>query len=188
MRRMYDEFYVKSPKATYYLRGRGYTTEDFQRVASEVAGFDLSDFFARYVRRTEVLPYDEAFGYMGLRLVKEAKPQPFNAGLGVNEGPRHPVIASVRNGSPAEDAGLQPDDELVSLGGNKVTSDNWLRILARYKQGSRVPIVVTRDRKTISTTIVLGEPDRIDYRIEEKKDATKEQKALRAAWLKGLGS
>ena len=185
MRRMYDEFYLKSPKATYYLRGRGYTTEDFQRVASEVAGFDLSDFFSRYVRRTEVLPYDEAFGYMGLRLVKEVNQQPFNAGLGINEGPRHPVIASVRNGSPAEDAGLQPDDELVSLGGNKVKSDNWLRILARYKHGNRVPVVVTRDRKTISTAIILGEPDRIDYRIEEKKDATKEQKALRAAWLKG---
>ena len=34
MRRMYDEFYLKSPNATYYLRGRGYATEDFERVAS----------------------------------------------------------------------------------------------------------------------------------------------------------
>ena len=185
MRRMYSEFYLKSPKATYYLRGRGYQTEDFQRVASEVAGFDLSDFFARYVRRTEVLPYDEALGYMGLRLVKEVKPQPFNAGLGINNADGRPVIASVRNDSPAEDAGLQADDELVSLGGNKVTPDNWLRVFARYKRGSRVPVVVTRDRKTISTAITLGEPDRFDYRIEERKDATREQKALRAGWLKG---
>jgi predicted metalloprotease with PDZ domain len=182
---MYGEFYLKSPKATYYLRGRGYQTEDFQRVASEVAGFDLSDFFARYVRRTEVLPYDEALGYMGLRLVKEVKPQPFNAGLGINNADGRPVIASVRNDSPAEDAGLQADDELVSLGGNKVTPDNWLRVFARYKRGSRVPVVVTRDRKTISSAITLGEPDRFDYRIEERKDATREQKALRAAWLKG---
>jgi predicted metalloprotease with PDZ domain len=185
MRRMYDDMYLKSPNATYYLRGRGYTPDDVQRVASEIAGFDLSDFFARYVRKPEVLPYDEALGYMGLRLVKEVKPQPFNAGLSVNNAEGRPVIAGVRNGSPAEDAGLQPDDELVSLGGNKVTPDNWLRVFARYKQGSRVPVVVARDRKTISTTITLGEPDRIDYRIEEKKDATKEQKALRAAWLKG---
>ena len=185
MRRMYDEFYLRGPNASYYLRGRGYTTEDFQRVAREVAGFDLSDFFARYVRRTEVLPYDEALGYMGLRLVKEVKPQPFNAGLGINNSEGRPVIASVRNGSPAEDAGLQADDELVSLGGNKVTADNWLRLFARYKQGSRVPVVVTRDRKTISTAITLGEPDRFDYRIEEKKNATSEHKTLRAAWLKG---
>ena len=185
MRRMYDEFYLRSPNATYYLRGRGYTTEDFQRVAGEVAGYDLGDFFARYVRRTDVLPYDEALSYMGLRLVREVKPQPYNAGLSVNASDGRPVIGSVRNNSPAEDAGLQADDELVSLGGNKVTIDNWLRVLARYKQGNRVPVVVTRDRKTISTAIVLGEPDRIEYRIEEKKDATAAQKALRAAWLKG---
>ena len=185
LRRMYDEFYLKSPNASYYLRGRGFTTEEFQRVASEVAGFDLGDFFARYVRRTEVLPYDEALGYLGLRLVREVKPQPYNAGLAVAGGEGGPVIFSVRSGSPAEDAGLQADDHLVSLGKNKVTADNWMRALGRYKQGSRVPVVVKRDRKTISTTIVLGEPDRFDYRIEEKRDATVGQKALRAAWLKG---
>jgi len=185
MRRMYDEFYLRSPNATYYLRGRGYTTEDFQRVASEVAGFDLADFFARYVRRTDVLPYDEALNYMGLRLVREVKAQPYNAGLSVSSTDSRPVIGSVRNNSPAENAGLQADDELISFGGNKVTSENWLRVLARYKQGNRVPVVVTRDRKTISTTMVLGEPDRIEYRIEEKKDATAAQKALRAEWLKG---
>ena len=84
MRRMYDEFYLKSPNATYYLRGRGYTTEDFERVASEVAGFDLSEFFRRYVRGVEMLPYDEAFGYLGLRLVREQARQPYNAGIGLD--------------------------------------------------------------------------------------------------------
>ncbi len=74
MRRMYEEFYVKSPNATYYGRGRGYTGADFERVASQVAGADLSDFFARYVRGTEPLPYDEALAYAGLRLAKSPAP------------------------------------------------------------------------------------------------------------------
>ena len=56
MRRMYDEFYVKSPNATYYLRGRGYTPEDFERVASEVSGIDLRGFFELYVRSVRRLP------------------------------------------------------------------------------------------------------------------------------------
>ncbi|HEX8068516.1 MAG TPA: hypothetical protein VF546_01100 [Pyrinomonadaceae bacterium] len=70
LRRAYRVFYLDSPKATYYLHGRGYTTEEFQRVASEAAGFDLSDFFARHVRGTESPPYDEAFAQVGLRLVR----------------------------------------------------------------------------------------------------------------------
>ena len=72
MRRMYQKFYVESPNDSYYLRGRGYTNEDFERVASEVAGADLTDFFKRYVRGVETPPYDEALATVGLRLVREA--------------------------------------------------------------------------------------------------------------------
>jgi predicted metalloprotease with PDZ domain len=70
MRRMYEEFYLRSPQTTYYLRGRGYTGADFERAASQVAGTDLSDFFARHVGGVEPLPYDEALAYVGLKLVK----------------------------------------------------------------------------------------------------------------------
>jgi predicted metalloprotease with PDZ domain len=184
MRKMYEEFYLKSSNSSYYLRGRGYTPEDFQRVASEVAGIDLKDFFDRYTRMTETLPYDEAFGYVGLRLVREQAAEPFNAGMSISwESDDVVVLADICHNTPAEDAGLQRDDELVTIGGKKVTRENWLKLLARFKEGNRVPVTVKRDRKTINTTIVLGSPDRFQYRIEEKKDATAGQKALRAAWL-----
>jgi hypothetical protein len=42
-----------------------------------------------------------------------------------------------------------------------------------------------RDRRTLQTTLVFSVADRFEYRIEEMKDATVGQKALRAAWLKG---
>jgi len=186
MRRMYDEFYLKSPNATYYLRGRGYVPEDLQRVASEVAGYDFTDFFARYVRDVEVLPYDEAFGYLGLRVIREQARQPYNAGIGIElEVPGEATIASVRPNSPGEEAGLQEGDEIKLLGGKNVTGANWLVSLGRYKQGDRVPITVKRDRRTIRTNLVLGAPERFEYRIEEMKDATPHQKALRDAWLNG---
>ena len=186
MRRMYDEFYLKSPNATYYLRGRGYTSEDFQRVASEVSGSDLNDFFQRYVRGVEVLPYDEALAYVGLHLAREQARQPFNAGIGIDwEKTGTLTIDSVRNDSPAEAAGLQEGDEIVSLARKSVSRENWLVALARFKQGDRVPVEVRRDRRTMQATIVLREPERFEYRIEERKDATAKQKALRQAWLQG---
>ena len=186
MRDMYEEFYLKSSNSSYYLRGRGYQTEDLERVASHRAGFDLGDFFKRYVRDVEVLPYDEALAYVGLRLVKTQAKEPFDAGMWVEfEDPREGIIENVRNNSPAEDAGLQSHDALVSLAGKSVTKDSWLKTLAQYKSGESVPVVVRRDRRTIKTQIVLGQPERFDYRIEEKTDATAEQKALRTAWLSG---
>ena len=186
MRRMYDEFYLKSPNATYYLRGRGYRTEDFQRVASEVAGYDFSEFFARHVRGVDVLPYDEALGYLGLRAVREQAREPYDAGISVDWQKSKPLtIGVVRNGSPAEDAGLQAGDEILSLGRKNVTREDWLASLSRFKRGDRVPITVKRDRRTIPATLVLGEPERFEYRIEEIKEATPEQKAQRSRWLSG---
>jgi predicted metalloprotease with PDZ domain len=184
MRQMYDEFYLKSPNSSYYLRGRGYQTEDVERVVSQVSGTDFTDFFKRYVRSVEVLPYDEALSYAGLRLVKTQAREPFDAGLSIEFEDLTGIIENVRNGSPAEEAGLQAGDEVVSFAGKEPTKQ-WLKTLARYKPGDSIPITVKRDRRTIKTNIVLKEPERFDYRIEENPTATPEQKALRIAWLRG---
>ncbi|MCM3871624.1 MAG: PDZ domain-containing protein [Pyrinomonadaceae bacterium] len=186
MRLMYEEFYLNSPNATYYLRGRGYRSEEFQRVVSEVAGSDFSEFFAKHVRSVEVPPYDEALNYVGLRLVRQPAGEPYSGGISVNvSDPGPAIIANVRNGTAAEDAGLQVDDEIRTIGGRRVSSREWLETLSRYKQGSRVPVSYKRDGRTLQTTLLVGSPDRFEYRIEDKQDATAGQKALRAAWLRG---
>jgi predicted metalloprotease with PDZ domain len=186
MRAMYRRFYLESPNATYYLRGRGYTGEDFERVATEVAGFDLHDFFERHVRRAETPPYDEALAFAGLRLVRTTALEPFNAGISVSWGETEAAtIGSVRHNSPAEEAGLSQGDVLLSIGTEKVTRNNWREVLGRFKQGQRVPVTVKRDRRTIQTGITLGAPDRFQYRVEERGDATAQMRALRAAWLRG---
>jgi len=186
MREMYDEFYLKSSNNSYYLHGRGYQPEDLQRVASKVAGVDFEDYFNRHIRNTETLPYDEAFGYVGLRVTRTTLKEPYNAGMSVDfDSPEGPLIGSVKNNSPAEQAGLQSGDEVVSLDSRKINKDSWLNTLARYKHGQSVPITVKRNRRTIKTTMVLNEPERFEYKIEERADATAQQKALRAKWLNG---
>ena len=184
MRTMYEEFYLKSSNNSYYLRGRGYTTDDVQRIASKISGYDLSDFFKRYVRNTEVLPYDEALGYVGLQLTRTQNRNPYSGGVSLDNEDSETRIVNVRNNTPAEDAGLQVGDEILDLAGKKVTRNTWLATLARYKSGDALPITVKRDRNIIKTKLILGEPDRFDYKIEFKPNATEEQKALRAAWLR----
>jgi len=181
MRDMYEEFYLKSPNNSYYLRGRGYQTEDLQRVLSRRAGADFSDFFKRHIRGVETLPYDEAFSQVGLRLVKTAK-EPVDAGLWIEFQDRKAIVSVVMNNSPAGDAGLQAKDQIVSLAGTNVGED-WQKTLARFKPGDSVPVTVKRDRQTIKANLVLRQPERFDYKIQERPDATAEQKALRAAWL-----
>jgi predicted metalloprotease with PDZ domain len=186
MRAMYEEFYLKSSNNSYYLRGRGYQPEDLQRVASQITGVDLEEFFRRHVHDPDQLPYDEAFGYVGLGVNKSTQKEPYNAGLSLQfDNPRAPQIENIRNDSPAENAGLQSGDEVVSVGGKSVTKNTWLTTFARYKTGDSVPITVKRNRRTIKTNLALGEPERFEYKIEERTDATAGQKALRTAWLNG---
>ncbi len=132
------------------------------------------------------LPYEEALAPFGLALIREQARQPFNAGITVDWRNKESLtIGSVRNNSPAEDAGLEEGDEIISLGKKKIDRENFLVSLARFKQGDRVPITVKRNRRTIQASLVLGPPERFEYRIEERKDATPQQKALREAWLNG---
>jgi predicted metalloprotease with PDZ domain len=183
LRRMYQEFYLKSQNATYYLRGRGYTSEDFERAASEVAGVDLSDFFKRYVRSVERPPYDEALAGVGLRLTRTPARQSDSVGISLNGQSMR--IVGVRNGSAAEDAGLRQGDVLLSIGNKKVTQETWATALNRYKQNERVSFTIQRDRNIIKASLTLGEPDRYDYRVEEITNASPETRTLRAAWMNG---
>jgi predicted metalloprotease with PDZ domain len=186
MRRAYDEFYMKSPNASYYLKGRGYSIEDFSHVVSEVAGRDMTEWFTKYVRGVDPLPYDEALAAVGLRLVKSPASQPFTAGIVMEREDRQtPRLGALRTDSPAEQAGLQQGDVLLSIGGTSVSRENWVSLLNRYKQGDRVPVTVSRLRRTIDLTIVIGEPDFYDYRIEELPNVSAQVKGLRAAWLEG---
>jgi predicted metalloprotease with PDZ domain len=184
LKRMYKEFYLESPNAFYYLRGRGYTPEDFERVASQVAGVDLADFFRRYVRGVETPPYDEALAQVGLRLIREPASEPYTAGIMLDwDDALSMKIRSIQQDSPAENAGLKQGDVIISVGKESVVRDNWSSALNRFKQNERVPITVKRDRQTVQATLTLGPPERYDYRIEEIKNAPLATRSLRSTWL-----
>lgn len=134
MRLMYRRFYLESPAATYYLRGRGYTGEDFERAASEVAGRDLRDFFRRYVRGVEMPPYAEALATVGLRLVH----------------------VPARAAGAAAATARAHDSKAQDASGNSAGDSAAAQEQPRYL-----------------------------YRIEERRDATPDERALRAAWMNG---
>ena len=185
MRHMYREFYLDSPNATYYLRGRGYHDEDFFRVASEVAGEDLNDFFKRYVQGVETPPYEQAFTQVGLKFIREPR-GPVTVGITADEEEKTNFkVAEVRPNSPAAAAGLEDGDVITLFGGTRLMPSNLLKTVSRYKPGDQVPLVVQRNGKVNHMTLTMGAPQLFNYRIEADPNASAEAKALRAAWLSG---
>ncbi|MEA2206067.1 MAG: hypothetical protein QOE77_2843 [Blastocatellia bacterium] len=186
MRHMYDEFYLRSPAASYYLRGRGYSNEDFERAIAAISGIDAGDFFKRYVRGVEVPPYDEALAQVGLKLSRKMDSARYDAGIGFDKSDLRSMEArTIGPGSAADLSGMQPGDVLVSIGGVNVTRDTWLKILGRYREGQQVEFQVRRKQILIPISVEIGQPPHVEFRIEEDKNASAEAKAIRAAWLKG---
>jgi predicted metalloprotease with PDZ domain len=187
MRRMYDEFYLKSPNASYYLKGRGYSVEDVERVVSEVAGTDMHEFFDRYVRGVERLPYEEALAGIGVKLQSSAAPNQWFGGLRLDADESGAInIHSVRPGSPAEVAGLSSGDRLLTAGGERITEANMTAVSSRYKVGDRIPVTFKRDRRELKATIVLEQPQLLKYTLEvEKGTASPTVAAGWKSWLEG---
>jgi predicted metalloprotease with PDZ domain len=175
----------------------GVPEDGFEKAASEVAGRDLTAFFDRAIRGTEELDY-HVLEHVGLTAnfrvreassdkgggpprVKDLKPKGW---LGLNTRGSQ-TIASVLDGSPAFEAGLYAEDEIVALDGFKVDAATLVSRSEERRPGERVRVTVFRRDRLMELEVTLGsKPADAVYlaRVERPSDA---QKAAFRAWLGG---
>lgn len=75
--------------------------------------------------------------------------------FGIGQGAR---IIEVAPDSPADEAGLRPDDVIVGFDGETITSMDELVVEIRLREvGDEVALEVVRDGETITVTVVLGD-------------------------------
>ena len=117
MRKMFSEYSKK-----------GFTSENFRSVASEVAGKKLDDWFENAIDSTNELEYDRSLTFMGIRVPSAARSRSTrrsssrggSATIGATfSGNR---ISRVRPDSQAWKLGLAPDDEVLAVNGFRLES------------------------------------------------------------------
>lgn len=75
----------------------------------------------------------------------------------LNEIPEGAYVMNIVEGSPAERAGIQPDDIITRINGDKVTTANDLaRIVGKKKVGDIVSCTVWREGEERTFTVTLG--------------------------------
>ena len=110
----------------------------------------------------------------------EAKPKGW---LGAQPSRAAPTLAAVLEGSPAMEAGLYPEDEVVALDGYKVDGAGLLSRCEDKRPGETVRVTVFRRDKLMEVPVVLGQkPADVAYltRVDRPTEA---QKAAFQAWL-----
>jgi predicted metalloprotease with PDZ domain len=188
MRALWQKFGKPGGKLPGYV-DNPYTIADLENTLAVVSG-DAAfarDFFSRYVRGHEVMPYERLLDRAGLTLRRRSPGQPFAGDLRLQDVQGRPrVAAAVTADSPFYAAGLDRDDIIVSIGGMAVaTVADVERAIGPHKPGDAVPIVFERRGQPVTGTVRLIEDPHLEVVLHEEagKRVSDAQKRFRDGWL-----
>ena len=168
-----------------YSGARGFTPDQFQQVAEQVAGASLADFWTAAVRGTGDLSYADALAQFGLRF-RAGSEAGSRASLGVttrNDSGRL-VIAPAAGDAAPNGTGLMTDDEILAINERRVTADQLNRRLDEYKPGERVTLLIARRGQLLRQEVVLSSQPPTQWDLEVDPAANDAQRARLAAWLR----
>jgi predicted metalloprotease with PDZ domain len=168
-----------------------YTTDDAQARLAAVsgdAGF-AKNFFDRYVRGHDVVDYARLLQRAGMALARRDADRAWLGDIRLDaRGDGLRVSGVVPANSPAYAAGIDQDDTLTQLAGERVsTPDAVNTVLNRHRPGERISIAyIDRAGATRSATIVLAENPHVDVVPAENAGSSLSaaQKTFRDRWLR----
>jgi predicted metalloprotease with PDZ domain len=187
MRALWQQFGKVAGKAPGYA-GRPYTIADLREtlatVSSDRAFADA--FFARHIEGREPIDFASLFAQAGLTFTPRSSAPWLGLVRLEPHGDRAVVASPTMTGTPIHRAGLNRDDEVVSLGGRPVrTQADWDAVARAAKPGQQLELVfVSRGTERRAQVSVTGDP-RLDLVPVESAGGplTPGQRAFREAWL-----
>ncbi len=160
-------------------------SEGVRRAAEAVSRADLGWFFSRYVARPGEIPWNDFFRYVGLRVetVSNTVPNPGFIGSRNFDGPM--TVTAVTPGSDAERAGLRVGDTITEIMGKPAGQESRAQ-LSRLAPGDTLAVrVQARRGGEHELKWKVGSTQELSYELKDLDQVTPEQRAHRAAWLKG---
>ena len=175
MRYLYAEFFKKN---------KNYTPEDYQKVSEMMAGKSLNDFFSKYVRGRDEIDYNAILNGIGLQLSTGAsKREAAYLGANLAQTGERLTITSVPADTPAYQQGLNANDQIVAVDGNRASQTFLQTYLGEKRPGDKVKFTVFRFDEMRDIEITLGGRASQDYAIVAVENPTDEQKRLYKDYL-----
>jgi len=170
MRYLYTDFFKKN---------KNYTPEDYQKISETMAGKSLNDFFSKYVRGHDEIDYNTILNGIGLQLSTGAsKSESAYLGANLAQAGERLNVTSVPADTPAYEQGLNANDQIIAVDGNRATQQFLQSYLADKRPGDKVKLTVFRFEEMRDIEITLGGRAAQDYKIVAAANPTDEQKRL----------
>lgn len=163
----------------------GFSPEQLQETLELVAKMDLSDFFVRYIDGTEELPFNEYLEPFGLYLkpIMEAETFPY-LGIKLQRENGKEIIKFVEIDSPASQAGIDTEDELLAINGIRVTIEELNERLKDYQIGDKIDVTVFHQDELKTLSVQLADPQPSRYDLVRISNPSETQKQNQMKWLK----
>jgi predicted metalloprotease with PDZ domain len=164
--------------------GVGYEQGDINRAINAITGIDFSDFFAKYVRGTDELPYEEVFEYAGLDFSSGTQWKPTIGAIFFIDSDHR--IVSIEKNCAASKAGLRKKDRLLSINDMDPGSNSrFFNIINAQKIGSVLKLKVQRDGKELMIPVRVERKEDFECKINTLQSPSGWQSSIRAGWLEG---
>lgn len=182
---------------TVYGQGNGVPEDGVEKAVSDVVGRSMTPFFDRALRSREDLDYS-VFGHVGLELrfrVKESASDKGGTPPRVKPADQEPkgwlgialkgsnVVGSVLTDSPAMNAGIYADDEIVALDGFKVDGNTLIARCEEKKPGEQARVSLFRRDQLVEIPVTLGPKPLEAAFLARLENPTEAQKAAYQSWL-----
>jgi predicted metalloprotease with PDZ domain len=132
---------------------RGFSETEFEQELANYCGEDMHAFFTQYVNGTAIIPYQQYFEPMGLKVSDQASTLTnFGAALEPGEVLK---VRTVRSGSAAEDAGISVGDEILACDGYRIDKSGLENKYNNLQPGVSMDLLLARDGKLFSTKCVM---------------------------------
>lgn len=169
--------------------GDGVPEHGVERLAAELTGLDLHDFFEHALRSTEDLDLGGLLAHVGVELRWQAPaaaagyvPQ---LGAGLDTGAELARVTQVLDGTPARAGGLAPGDRIVAVDGVRPPGGALADWLARLPADEAVTVHVLRDDRLLVRELTLRPAPADEARLVRAAGADAATERRRRAWLEG---
>ena len=167
--------------------GAPYSSDAFEKVVAEVGGAEAGSLLRTLTTTTTEPDVDAALDWYGLELNRgtilitgDKGEEPLRCDLGVlwDASKQGMVVAAVLDGSGASAAGLIADDEILAIGGERLTKDRLASLMRSFDPGQTTELIVSRRDVIIRLDITLDTavPDHYDIVLKpdfERRDITR---------------
>jgi predicted metalloprotease with PDZ domain len=170
----YSEYYKK--------RGRGYTDAEFKTIFEQFSGENLDQFYKDYINGTAILDFQKYLNYAGLKITEDilAKKQVTLGATFIKD--KNTVIKSITRGSAAWDDGLNVNDEILAINGERAI--DILSYISNFKELDELDFLINRDGILKSIKVKLKASTTKNYSIQKLANPSAKQKTVLEKWLR----